>query len=149
MLPQLKWNNFAGVHAIVLKGCTSPNSSTYESTLSLLSQFTPFLDIALMDPSTGSAFAINVMALLPYMVANYEDATPLCIRSAENIAHVKSIFLASEVFNSNRFNKMNFVIVFTGEHGEREKNGKSGHSHDSLQSPNVQQRKFPVDQVCC
>merc|ERR1740128_285213 len=38
----------------------------------------------------GSAFAINVMALLPYMVANYEDATPLCIRSAENIAQVSS-----------------------------------------------------------
>ncbi|XP_046454255.1 protein furry-like isoform X2 [Daphnia pulex] len=90
MLPQLKWNNFTGVHAIVLKGCTSPNVSTYESTLSLLSQFTPFLEIALMDPSIGSAFAINVMALLPYMVANYEDATPLCIRSAENIAHVST-----------------------------------------------------------
>jgi hypothetical protein len=91
MLPQLKWNNFTGVHAIVLKGCTSPNVSTYESTLSLLSQFTPFLEIALMDPSIGSAFAINVMALLPYMVANYEDATPLCIRSAENIAHVTTL----------------------------------------------------------
>ena len=62
MLPQLKWNNFAGVHANVLKGCTSPNVSTYESTLSLLSQFPPFLEIALMDPSVGSAFAINFMA---------------------------------------------------------------------------------------
>lgn len=86
MLPQLKWNNFTGVHAVVLKGCT--NSNTYEPTLSLLSQFTPILEIALMDPTMGSAFAINVMALLPYMVANYEDATPLCIRSAENIAQV-------------------------------------------------------------
>lgn len=93
MLPQLKWNNFTGVHAIVLKGCTSPNPSTYEATLSLLSQFTPLLDVALMDPTMGSAFAVNVMALLPYMVANYEDATPLCIRSAENIAHVSYLRL--------------------------------------------------------
>lgn len=91
MLPQLKWANFTGVHAIVLKGCTSPNPSTYEATLSLLSQLTPFLDIALLDPTVGSAFALNVMALLPYMVANYEDANALCIRSAENIAHVKFI----------------------------------------------------------
>lgn len=74
------------MHAIVLKGCT--NANTYEATLSLLSQLTPILDIAIMDPSLNSAFAINVMALLPYMVANYEDATPLCIRSAENIAQV-------------------------------------------------------------
>ena len=86
MLPQLKWNNFPGVHAIVLKGCT--NTNTYEATLSLLCQLTPLLDIAVMDSNLNSAFAINVMALLPYMVANYEDATPLCIRSAENIAQV-------------------------------------------------------------
>lgn len=119
MLPQLKWNNFAGVHAIVLKGCTSPNSSTYESTLSLLSQFTPFLDIALMDPSTGSAFAINVMALLPYMVANYEDATPLCIRSAENIAHVLFFFLnipLNKLFNGN------FVLQVSTEKGKKMEN---------------------------
>lgn len=93
MLPQLKWNNFAGVHAIVLKGCTSSNNATYEATLSLLSQFTPILELAIMDPTVGSAFAINVMALLPYMVANYEDATPLCIRSAENIAQVRCLNL--------------------------------------------------------
>lgn len=91
MLPQLKWNNFPGVHAIVLKGCT--NTNTYEPTLSLLCQFTPLLDIAIMDPSLNSAFAINIMALLPYMVANYEDANSLCIRSAENIAHVRPSFL--------------------------------------------------------
>ena len=103
MLPQLKWNNFSGVHAIVLKGCTSSNMSTYEATLSLLSQFTPLLEIALMDPSMGSAFAVNVMALLPYMVANYEDATALCIRSADNIAQVDRYFSKiSHIFLSNK-----------------------------------------------
>ena len=95
MLPQLKWNNFSGVHAIVLKGCTSSNVSTYEATLSLVSQFTPLLEMALMDPRMGSAFVVNVMALLPYMVVNYEDATALCIRSAENIAQVNLNFLKS------------------------------------------------------
>lgn len=31
---------------------------------------------------------MNVIALLPYMLLNYEDANELCIRSAENIAQV-------------------------------------------------------------
>ena len=119
MLPQLKWNNFTGVHAIILKGCTSPNVSTYESTLSLLSQFTPFLDIALMDPSVGSAFAINVMALLPYMVANYEDATPLCIRSAENIAHVSYNLLK---LNADCYIRLYFPIQVSTEKGKKMEN---------------------------
>ena len=146
MLPQLKWNNFTGVHAIVLKGCTSPNVSTYESTLSLLSQFTPFLEIALMDPSIGSAFAINVMALLPYMVANYEDATPLCIRSAENIAHVSTLTLQPfsrvnvQIYTNNFHNNI-------GEHGKGQKDGKFSHGDDALQSSHVQQGEFPMDQM--
>lgn len=32
---------------------------------------------------------MNVIALLPYMLLNYEDANEICIRSAENIAQVK------------------------------------------------------------
>jgi hypothetical protein len=35
---------------------------------------------------------MNVMALLPYMVQNYEDANELCIISAENIAQVIDSF---------------------------------------------------------
>jgi hypothetical protein len=34
---------------------------------------------------------MNVMALLPYMVQNYEDANELCIISAENIAQVTTV----------------------------------------------------------
>ena len=33
---------------------------------------------------------MNVIALLPYMVQNYEDANDLCVRSAENIAQVRT-----------------------------------------------------------
>jgi hypothetical protein len=33
---------------------------------------------------------MNVMALLPYLVMNYEDANELCITSAKNIAHVST-----------------------------------------------------------
>jgi hypothetical protein len=33
---------------------------------------------------------MNVIALLPYLVMNYEDANELCITSAKNIAHVST-----------------------------------------------------------
>ncbi|XP_050300806.1 protein furry isoform X2 [Anthonomus grandis grandis] len=83
---QLRWNNFPGVHALLLKGCTHPN--LYESTIELLSQFTPLLNFLVVDTSQSTAFPMNVIALLPYMLLNYEDANELCIRAAENIAQV-------------------------------------------------------------
>ncbi|XP_046735470.1 protein furry [Diprion similis] len=85
---QLRWNSFPGVHALLLKGCTSPN--TYEPVVTLLSQFTPLLDLPVVDPTQSLAFPMNVVSLLPYMLLNYEDANELCIRSAENIAQVSS-----------------------------------------------------------
>ncbi|XP_069669911.1 protein furry isoform X4 [Periplaneta americana] len=85
---QLKWTAFPGVHALLLKGCTSPN--TYEPVVTLLSQFTPLLDLPVVDPSQSLAFPMNVVALLPYMLLNYEDANELCIRSAENIAQAST-----------------------------------------------------------
>ncbi|XP_044014462.1 protein furry isoform X2 [Aphidius gifuensis] len=85
---QLGWNSFPGVHALLLKGCTSPN--TYEQVVVLLSQFTPLLDLSFIDPTQNLAFPMNVISLLPYMLLNYEDANELCIRSAENIAQVSA-----------------------------------------------------------
>ncbi|GAB6027284.1 hypothetical protein CHUAL_001566 [Chamberlinius hualienensis] len=83
---QLKWTNFPGVHALLLKGLTSP--STYEPTLSLLSKLTTMLDVPVVDPTQTMGFPYNVIALLPYMLQNYEDPSTICINSAENIAHV-------------------------------------------------------------
>ncbi|KAK6628770.1 hypothetical protein RUM43_002586 [Polyplax serrata] len=85
---QLRWVSFPGVHALLLKGCTSPN--TYEAVVPLLSQFTPLLDLPMVDPTQSLAFPMNVIALLPYMLLNFEDANELCIRSAENIAQASS-----------------------------------------------------------
>lgn len=85
---QLRWTSFPGVHALLLKGCTSPN--TYEPVVTLLSQFTPLLDLPVVDPTQSLAFPMNVVSLLPYMLLNYEDANELCIRSAENIAQVSA-----------------------------------------------------------
>lgn len=84
------------MHALLLKGCTNPN--TYESVVTLLSQFTLLLDLPVVDPTQSLAFPMNVVSLLPYMLLNYEDANELCIRSAENIAQV-ILHLFIKVFN--------------------------------------------------
>ncbi|CAH1170054.1 unnamed protein product [Phaedon cochleariae] len=86
LLSQLRWIYFPGVHALLLKGCTHPN--IYEPVVALLSHFTPLLNFVVVDPSQSIAFPMNVIALLPYMLLNYEDANELCIRAAENIAQV-------------------------------------------------------------
>nr|XP_023011562.1 protein furry [Leptinotarsa decemlineata] len=83
---QLRWNSFPGVHALLLKGCTHPN--IYEPVVALLSHFTLLLNFIVVDPSQSIAFPMNVIAMLPYMLLNYEDANELCIRAAENIAQV-------------------------------------------------------------
>ncbi|XP_037930850.1 protein furry isoform X3 [Teleopsis dalmanni] len=85
---QLKWTAYPGVHALLLKGCT--HTSTYEPTITLLSQFAPLLSLPVCDPTQSCAFPMNVISLLPYMLLHYEDANDICIRSAENIAQVSS-----------------------------------------------------------
>ncbi len=85
---QLKWSAYPGIHALLLKGCT--HATTYEPTIALLSQLGPLLNLPVCDPTQSTAFAMNVIALLPYMLLHYEEANEICIRSAENIAHVAS-----------------------------------------------------------
>lgn len=70
------------------QGCTHPN--IYESAVELLSHFTHLLNFVVVDSSQSIAFPMNVIALLPYMLLNYEDANELCIRAADNIAQVIS-----------------------------------------------------------
>ncbi|XP_055840446.1 protein furry isoform X2 [Episyrphus balteatus] len=85
---QLKWTGYPGVHALLLKGCT--HTTTYEPTITLLSQLPPLLNLPVCDPTQSCAFPMNVISLLPYMLLHYEDANEICIRSAENIAQVSS-----------------------------------------------------------
>lgn len=83
---QIKWSNFPGVHALLLKGCACP--ATFDATIKILTQFTALLDVPVVDPSESLAFPFHVMALLPYLLLNYDDPNTLCIKSAENIAQV-------------------------------------------------------------
>ncbi|XP_054160326.1 protein furry-like isoform X2 [Oppia nitens] len=82
---QMKWNQFPGVHALLLKGCTSP--ITYEPTMNLLPKLTPLLEVNVIDPSeSANSFPYHIMAQLPYLLLNYDEPTPLCTQAAENIA---------------------------------------------------------------
>lgn len=83
---QLGWNDhFLGLHSMLLKGCTSANS--YEPAITLLHRLTPLLEVPLIDPTeSASAFPFSVMALMPHMLSNYDDPTPLCISAAESFA---------------------------------------------------------------
>ena len=75
---QSKWTHFPGVHAMLLKGCSSP--ATFKATILLLHQMTPLLNISIIDPTeTTDSFPYNVIALLPYMLANYDNPNSLCI----------------------------------------------------------------------
>lgn len=86
-------NNFPGLHALLLKGCTSP--STYEPTICLLHRLTPMLGLGIdvIDPVSRSddnaksdAFPLTVMSILPYMLSNFDNPPPLCLAVAECFA---------------------------------------------------------------
>ncbi|CAF4421225.1 unnamed protein product, partial [Rotaria magnacalcarata] len=68
-----------------LKGCTS--TVTYESTMILISCLTNMLTSPFVTMN-NSSLAINVIALLPYMMYNYDNQHVVCIQAAERIARV-------------------------------------------------------------
>lgn len=85
ILIQSKWSNFQGVHVMLLKGVTS--TTTYEPTIMLLHRLTLHLELPIIDPSESvNSFPFNVMALLPYMLLNYNEPNTLCTKAAEQIA---------------------------------------------------------------
>ncbi|KAI1301913.1 Protein furry -like protein-like [Halotydeus destructor] len=85
ILIMTKWANFPGLHTLLIKGCTS--GATYEPTINLLHKLTLLLEVPIIDASdAANAFPFNVMAILPYMVANYEEPNAVCIKAAENFA---------------------------------------------------------------
>ncbi|UXI15497.1 Heterogeneous nuclear ribonucleoprotein K [Sarcoptes scabiei] len=81
----IKWPNFPGVHQLLLKGLASHLS--YEPTINLLHKLTPNLRVPLIDPTKSeSAFPFHVMAMLPYLLSNYDEPNNLCIQAAISFA---------------------------------------------------------------
>ena len=81
----IKWPNFPGVHQLLLKGLAS--NLCYEPTINLLHKLTPYLKISVIDPKNSeTAFPFHVMAMLPYLLHNYDDPNELCIQAAVSFA---------------------------------------------------------------
>ncbi|XP_021378295.1 protein furry-like isoform X2 [Mizuhopecten yessoensis] len=85
---QIKWTNFPGIQTLLLKGFTSGALS--ELTWSLLSRLTVCIAAPVVDPTENLGFPINVVALLPLLVQNYENPSQSCRDAADHIAQVCS-----------------------------------------------------------
>lgn len=85
ILKTMKWQSFPGLQALVLKGCTSP--ITFDSTMNLLGSLTNILSVNFVS-TNNSSLALNVIALLPNMMYNYENQHAASIQAAERIARV-------------------------------------------------------------
>ncbi|KAK6173602.1 hypothetical protein SNE40_017022 [Patella caerulea] len=86
ILQQIKWPNFPGLQTLLLKGCTS--NMACEATWSLLARVVLCINAPIMDPSGMWGFPMNVMAMLPYMVHNYEKNNKTCRDAADNVAQM-------------------------------------------------------------
>ena len=112
---QIRWPGFAGIHALLLKGCTS--ASTFECTIRLLHRLTPLLELPLVDPSeTGQTFPFTVMALLPHLLAHFDDPSPFCISAVDALARwssdkspkLENLATVMNLYSRRSFNKESF-----------------------------------------
>jgi hypothetical protein len=85
ILKTIKWQQFPGLQSLVFKGCTS--TITFESTMILISCLTNILTLPFIS-TNKSSLAMNVIALLPYMMYSYDNQHVICIQAAERIARV-------------------------------------------------------------
>jgi len=97
ILKTITWQRFPGVQSLILKGCTS--SITFESTMILISSLTNILTLPFIS-TNKSALSMNIIALLPYMMYNYDNQQVVCTQAADRIAkacheHVDSKDLAN------------------------------------------------------
>ncbi|KAG5849714.1 hypothetical protein ANANG_G00074660 [Anguilla anguilla] len=83
---QLKWHSFPGLQQLFLKGFTS--AATLELTVQLLSKLITASRYALVDPSQGSGFPLNILCLLPHLIQHFDNPTPFCKDAADRVARV-------------------------------------------------------------
>ncbi|XP_077984034.1 protein furry homolog-like [Glandiceps talaboti] len=83
---ELKWDEYPGLQALLLKGFTSPTTS--EPTLQLVGKLTLFTSLSVVDPTGVAGFPMNIIALLPNLAAHFENPDDFCKECAENIAQI-------------------------------------------------------------
>ena len=86
LLHKMKWENFPGVLKLLLKGLTL--ESTTDCTRDLLAVLSPHSTRAVFDPTQHTGLPVNIVALLPELVLNFDEPTELCKKAASSIATV-------------------------------------------------------------
>lgn len=91
---RINWPHFPGLQNLLMKGCTSPSSSTIEATQRLLVRLIPHCSkLNFIDPFGTSYYGIwglsmNLISLLPTLIMNYERPDELCVRASEGYCRV-------------------------------------------------------------
>jgi hypothetical protein len=86
---KMDWPDFPGLQNLLLKGCTSSTEKTLEATHRLLVQLIPYCSkLNFVDPYGMSYYGLwgismNLLALLPTLIYNYEKPTDMCMQAAE------------------------------------------------------------------
>jgi len=83
IMNRLSWPSFPGVQSLLLKGLTS--SGTADQTLCLLSKLTTLTNVSVIDPKPSSGLSLNVIALLPRLILNFDDPDSFSKLAATNI----------------------------------------------------------------
>jgi hypothetical protein len=97
---RINWPSYPGLQNLLLKGCVASQSTTVEATHRLLVQLVPYcaklnfidpVDNALPSPRYCglSGLALNLLAILPTMIQNYDKPAEVCVAAAE--AHCKAL----------------------------------------------------------
>lgn len=91
---RINWPNFPGLQNLLMKGCTSPSTSTVDATQRLLVKLIPHCSkLNFIDPYGMSYYgmwglSMNLIALLPTMILNYDKPSELCIKAAESYCKI-------------------------------------------------------------
>ena len=86
---KINWQNFPGLQNLLLKGCTSTSPNTIEATHRLLVYLIPHCSkLNFVDPNGMKYYGLaglsmNLLALLPTMIYNYDKPTEMCVQAAE------------------------------------------------------------------
>lgn len=91
---RINWPNFPGLQNLLMKGCTSQSITAIEATQHLLVTLIPYCSrLNFVDPCGMSYYGLwgvsmNLLALLPTMILNYENPNELCVQAAEQYCKV-------------------------------------------------------------
>lgn len=93
---RINWPAYPGLQNLLMKGCTCPSPATVEATQKLLVELIPHCSqLNFIDPNSSSlhglsGVAMNLLALLPTLLCNYERPSEMCVKAAQ--AYCKQIY---------------------------------------------------------